>query len=472
MLEVSALKSRIAQLVTAGVLTLLFGAVAALGVAFRAPLLAATGLDLPAAASTVAPTAFPSPTPSEQPKNLLQSAQPPKPSKAVDPDALASQLAAVDASGLADPAGAPAVLAWEVVDVASGEVLASRNPTSALIPASNTKTLTIVALFTAFDGTERFATRTVVEPDGTVVLVGGGDPLLTAEPVAGYPAPASLRALAEATAAKLSARSLTTVRLGYDTSHFADDPWNDAWPGNYRDQVSPISALWADEGKVGGVRQADPALAAAQVFAAQLGELGVTVEGIAAARATGQELARVESPTVHVLAEQAMQRSNNSFTEVLGRQLAGKLGKPTTFAGATEAIRESLVAQGIWEEGARLDDASGLSRSNRFSARMLATANARLVNVARLNNVFDGLPVAGVTGTLHDRFRDGPAVQARGIARAKTGTLSQVTSLGGVTTTADGAVVAFGIIANGQVDGYRAKVWADQLVGVITGCGC
>ncbi len=80
--------------------------------------------------------------------------------------------------------------------------------------------------------------------------------------------------------------------------------------------------------------------------------------------------------------------------------------------------------------------------------------------------------MAGVTGTLHDRFGHEISAPARGVARAKTGTLSNVSSLGGTTKTADGAVVVYGIIANGQESAWGSKVWEDQIVGTLSGCGC
>ena len=58
----------------------------------------------------------------------------------------------------------------------------------------------------------------------------------------------------------------------------------------------------------------------------------------AVAKGTGAEIASVESLPVHALAQQAMLRSNNSFTEALGFQLAKKTGHPATFAGATVAM--------------------------------------------------------------------------------------------------------------------------------------
>lgn len=451
------------------------------GVAFAAlqrPILTAAGLENPGGEPTIAPTMFVEPTPEPEPVVEPELAPPPplpSPGTPPAPEALQQQLAALDTSGLLTADGAAAATAYSILDASTGEVLASRNAAQPLIPASNTKTLTAVAVMAAFDGDERFATRVVAPDPSSIVVVGGGDPLLRAEPVpeGSYPAPASLRELAEATAAALTESGTTTVSLGYDASLFTGDGWAPTWPETYRDQVTPISALWADEGRVDGVRSRTPALAAAQLFARQLTELGVTVSAEpTAAAASGPELARVESEPVHVLVEQAMLRSNNSFTELLGFQLAARTGHPTTFEGSTAAIAEQLTALGLWEDTAHLDDASGLSRTNVFSANLLARANLHLLRTPRLTAILDGLPVAGVTGTLADRFSDPVSSAARGVARAKTGTLSFVSSLAGTTVTRDGALVVYAVLANGQVSGWEAKVWEDRVVGVLTGCGC
>lgn len=471
-------KSRTAQWVAVGIVLVLVLSITLTALAMRGRIATAAGLDRPAASPTVHPSVFEAPSASPTPPsvgNLQPPAAVTTPSPAPSKQQLVQRLAQLDTSKLATPDGKPATISWELLDGVSGQPIASRDAHRMLIPASNTKTLTITSVLNAFNGDETFATTVTQPSPGTIVLVGGGDPLLASEAAqpGTYPQPASLRSLAQQTAKALRAAGTTSVTLGYDASYFPASGWAPTWPAKYRDQVTPISALWADEGKVDGARQADPAAAAAAIFARQLGEEGVQVSGApAVAKGTGEEIASVASLPVHALAQQAMLRSNNSFTEALGFQLAKHTGHPATFAGATAAIEQQLTKLGIWEKSAHLDDASGLSRSNKVSAAMLARANHHIITDARLTAVMDGLPVAGVTGTLRERFTDDISAPALGVARAKTGTLSLVSSLSGYTTTADGSLVVFAIVLNGQVDGWAAKVLEDQVVGTVTGCGC
>ena len=57
-------------------------------------------------------------------------------------------------------------------------------------------------------------------------------------------------------------------------------------------------------------------------------------------------------------------------------------------------------------------------------------------------------PVAGVSGTLSDRFAAANSVHARGFVRAKTGTLCTVSSLCGVATRPDDTRLIFAFILN------------------------
>ncbi|NUU25928.1 MAG: D-alanyl-D-alanine carboxypeptidase, partial [Streptomycetaceae bacterium] len=108
---------------------------------------------------------------------------------------------------LADPALGGKV-AVSVVDAVSGRPLFTVDADRGATPASTTKITTAVAALTALPADKRLTTRVVMgaEP-GTIVLVGGGDPTLTAldgSQYAGY-APARLDRLAEATANALRA---------------------------------------------------------------------------------------------------------------------------------------------------------------------------------------------------------------------------------------------------------------------------
>ncbi|MGH3792949.1 MAG: D-alanyl-D-alanine carboxypeptidase, partial [Pseudonocardiaceae bacterium] len=87
-------------------------------------------------------------------------------------------------SAVLDPlvvAGGLGTLSGQVIDPATGTVLWQRNPGTALVPGSTAKLLTASAALLALDHQARWHTTVLAgaQPD-TVVLVGGGDPTLSA----------------------------------------------------------------------------------------------------------------------------------------------------------------------------------------------------------------------------------------------------------------------------------------------------
>ena len=77
------------------------------------------------------------------------------------------------------------------------------------------------------------------------------------------------------------------------------------------------------------------------------------------------------------------------------------------------------------------------------------------------------LPIAGVDGTLRNRMQ---GMYAEKTLRAKTGTLSGVSALAGYTVTAEGEVLAFGILISHYVgSSATARGIQDQIGSILTG---
>lgn len=154
-------------------------------------------------------------------------------------------------------------------------------------------------------------------------------------------------------------------------------------------------------------------------------------------------LASVDSPSMADLVRITNKPSNNFFAEMLlravGREATGSGTTPDGARVAADFARE-LGA------GARIADGSGLSRANRASplrvVRLLTAMQARDEFYAW----YESLPIAGRDGTLSDRMRSGAA---RGRCHAKTGTLSNVSTLSGYCEALSGDLYAFSILMNG-----------------------
>lgn len=425
---------------------------------------------------------------------------PDAPGTAMDPSA-AAVLEPVDRTGpvpagdtlaaeldplLAAPVLGPAVSAL-VVDGLTGEVLYADNAATAREPASTAKLLTAAAALSLLGPDATLPTRVVAgQAPGEVVLVGGGDVLLgagTGDPdaVVGH---AGLADLADATAEALRAQGRSAVALRLDDSLFTGPRTAPGWSASdvANGYVAPVTALAVDAGRTRpepyAPRVADPAQDAARTFARLLEDRGLAVTSgtqevpRSAAPAGAQVLAEVRSAPLGEVAAHALQVSDNTVAEALGRLAARASGRPATFTGATQAVLAQVSRLGVDVDGTVLADTSGLADGSAVPARVLADVltTAAGGQVAALRPLLDGLPVAGLTGSLAQRFTDAPA--AEGVVRAKTGTLSGVTSLAGTVVDADGRLLVFVVLADHAGAMTPARVAADRVAAAIAACGC
>ena len=373
-----------------------------------------------------------------------------------------------------------------VTDPATGTLLWSRAAGTPLVPGSTVKLLTSAATLLTLDPTERLVTRVVAGPEpGTVVLVGGGDPTLTALPaekVGVYPDPARLTALADAVR---KAAPVPVRRVLVDTSRYRGPTVQATWDpvdvdGGF---VTPIEPLMLDGGRKDpaepdGARVFDPALTAGRALAGLLGaDAGSVAEGTAAPGAT--VLGKVASAPVSDLVEHTIRTSDNVLAEMLAREVAIERKAEPSFEGAAAQTLLALSQAGFDTAGAELVDGSGLSTADRVPAQLLGAVLAEAAAPAQgardtqfLRPIVTGLPVAGGDGTLADRFANGsPSASGRGVVRAKTGTLTGVSSLAGIVTDADGRLLVFALMSNGVNPGLvRPKL--DAIAAQLGRCGC
>ncbi|QTE00026.1 D-alanyl-D-alanine carboxypeptidase/D-alanyl-D-alanine endopeptidase [Streptomyces cyanogenus] len=385
---------------------------------------------------------------------------------APDPEALSGVLGPLlDAPALGGPRSAA------VVDVTTGARLYGADAGRALIPASTTKIATAVAALSALGPDHRLTTRTALEPDTReLVLVGGGDPTLTAHTRPdGW---AGLRALAADTAGALDRRGIHEITLSYDTTLFTGPALH---PIGVNDNLAPVSALTVDEGRTDGsdrgpvTRVADPAADAAARFAGFLKDAGITTTspGPSKASTRAETLATVSSPPLSALVERMLTNSDNDIAEALARHTALAGGQPASFDGGAEAIATQLRKLGLPMAGAAFHDGSGLDRDDRLTADLLTALLVKAGDPHRpgLRPVLTGLPVAGFTGTLSTRYTDGAA----GVVRAKTGTLTGVNTLAGTVVDKDGRLLAFAFLASDTTDAVGAQAALDKAATALAG---
>ena len=431
---------------------------------------------------------------------------------APDPAVLAAELAPVLSPFRAPEGGSVGAV---VLDGATGATVFGRDGGVPRVPASNLKLLTAAAALTTLGPDAVLHTRTVVgaEP-GTVVLVAGGDVLLgagesdpgevlgraglatlaaaTARDLAAGPGAAGDGAAEDdaaegAAAAILPAGSTVTVRL--DDSLFAGPALNPAWAAEdiAAGEMAPLHALALNAGRTApgapAPRPTDAGLEAAAAFRTAL-EKALAPSGIrvapgvvrAPAPADAAELAAVESASVAEQVGYMLRESDNYTAEALARLASVAAGGPASIEGAAGALRAAAERVLGSADGLVIRDASGLAAGNRVSPEALAGIVREMAvgQDARLRPALDGLPVAGLTGTLAARFGPGKTAAGAGVVRAKTGTLLAVAGLTGYTVDADGRLLVFSFVANGLTPDAREGALAaiDAAAAHLAGCGC
>ena len=396
-------------------------------------------------------------------------------------------VAAALAAALRDPAFG-GHLTGEVVDGETGQVLLDRDSAQPLPPASTVKVLTATAALETLGPAATLNTG-VVRDGSTLYLIGGGDVTLHATAATGaasYPPTANMASLATQTVAGLG--TTRTVKLCLDTSAWPAGPAQaPGWNAGYFSggDIAHLSPLEVDEGAAAShhpvrapiIRVPDPAAAAGAAFATALRQRGVTVAGArcrATAPASALGVASVSSPPVSALVQRMLTLSDNDLAESLGRAVARHEGQTADFAGEATAVTNELRTLGVDVSGLTLYDASGLSHLDRVSAHTLVQA-VQLATAAahpELRVILDGMPVAGLTGTLATRYRHGPAGAAAGVVRAKTGTLAGVNTITGVVVDADGRPLVFAFLTDRASGPTVTEAALDRVVARLAGCGC
>jgi D-alanyl-D-alanine carboxypeptidase/D-alanyl-D-alanine-endopeptidase (penicillin-binding protein 4) len=347
-------------------------------------------------------------------------------------------------------------------------VLARVNGDRALTPASTTKLLTAAAALSALGPDHRFVTRALLADDGTLFLVGGGDPTLStpeyetrlrASPRTRTDPVTPLAPLADA----IAATGVTTVATivaddsRHDTLRFLPD-----WKPSYRNDIGALGALTVDDGFDEGTRVDDPALLAAQQLGTLLAARGVAVGATAhggRAPAEAREVGTVTSAPLADLVSGMLTSSDNLTAELLIREIGvSRAGDGTTVAG-TEAVTAELRDLGVPTAGVDVRDGSGLSPQNRVPCdTIIGVLDLAFGNDDRFDAIDRGLAVAARTGTLVNRFHGDPL---DGALRAKTGQIDGVAGLAGVVD--DAEHLRFAFIVNGTFTAGGGQALQDQV---------
>ena len=287
-----------------------------------------------------------------------------------------------------------------VVD-AEGNELVAQNADKPFVPASVTKIMTAWLAMEVLGGDYRFETQFYLDNKRVLYVRGGGDPFLISE---------ELAPLAKELVAAIGKEPLTGIVLdasyypsdlripGIEDTNEAYDALNSALAVNFNtiaavrkgkkvrsaEQQTPITPLAIREFRARGPQgrgrislSQDPAVSlqyAGELIAAFIKRAGGSVKGKIT---TGSVPAGLEPVYVHKsrhLSEipvQLLIASNNYIANQVFLEIGGTLGGPVSLEKSLKVANTMLAANGLAED-IHLEEGSGISRGNCFTARGLA----------------------------------------------------------------------------------------------------
>lgn len=142
--------------------------------------------------------------------------------------------------------------------------------------------------------------------------------------------------------------------------------------------------------------------------------------------------------------------SDNLGAELVLKTMAAELTDTVgTAQNGLRIIRSFLQEIGVDSSSYRIVDGSGESHYNLINADLVIKLLNHMYHDFRFQAEFlASLPIGGIDGTLSGRMEEGPSF---GNLRAKTGTVSGVSTLSGYVATADGEILAFSLMVQNFV---------------------
>jgi D-alanyl-D-alanine carboxypeptidase/D-alanyl-D-alanine-endopeptidase (penicillin-binding protein 4) len=357
---------------------------------------------------------------------------------------------------------APAALVL-VVD-AEGKELVTQNADTPFVPASVTKIVTAWLALQTLGADYRFETRFYLDAKRVLYVRGGGDPFLISE---------ELAILAGALVAAIGEQPITGIVLdasyypsdlripGIENTTESYDALNSALAVNFNtinavrrgskiesgEKQTPITPLAISQFQARGPKgrgrislNQEPALSlqyAGELLAAFIKKAGGRVTGKITTGSVPAGLGpvyvhRQSRPLAEILRELLHGSNNYVANQIFLEMGAKRLGGPVSLEKSVAVARKALATQGL-ADAIQLDEGSGLSRGNRFTARGLA----------KVLNLF---------APHMDLLESGKG------ASYKTGTLDGVRTLAGYLSSSEHGPVRFVIALKGNNGAMRFEL--------------
>ncbi len=216
----------------------------------------------------------------------------------------------------------------------------------------------------------------------------------------------------------------------------------------------------------------DPAGLVADVFADALEAEGIDLTGDIRLHETtpqgaGETLGSHESAPLSALSADLLKPSNNLYAEAFFKAVGYAQTGLGTFASGKEGVYDAIEKYGVDTGPIRQVDGSGLSRFDQVTPDMLTDLLIGSQDASWSGAYEAALPVACVDGTLASRMCGTAAAEN---VRAKSGSLTSVSTLSGFVTDADGRELVFSIMFNDYL-ASSVKSIEDQIAVAIASHG-
>lgn len=334
-----------------------------------------------------------------------------------------------------------------VYDLTADSAIYCHNERQLMRPASTMKVVTAIAAIDRLGGSFQFKTTLsytgAIEDgvlNGDVYLVGGFDPRFNSDDMSSF-------------VDGIRRMGIDTIRgrIVADKSMKDADMLGEGW-------------CWDDDNPVLSPLLISRRDVFVKRFVDRLRDEGVVVEAdtVAGRQPGGAYEVGTRTHTIDQVLMPMMKESDNLCAEALFYQLGASTGAhPATARDARTVVRRLIEKVGLRPSDYRIADGSGLSLYNYVTAEL----EVMLLRYAYQNtniymHLLPSLPVAGEDGTLRRRMR---GTFTSGNVKAKTGSVTAISSLAGYCTAANGHVLCFAIINQGIRRGAEGRAFQDRV---------
>jgi D-alanyl-D-alanine carboxypeptidase/D-alanyl-D-alanine-endopeptidase (penicillin-binding protein 4) len=164
-----------------------------------------------------------------------------------------------------------------------------------------------------------------------------------------------------------------------------------------------------------------------------------------------------------------MKLSNNSHGEILIKEMGKVFKGKGSWEDGLEVEKVALSTLGVQTNAMDIRDGSGISHINLVPANEITQLLYHTRQMEWFPSFLSSLPIAGsnekkIGGTLRKRMKN---ISLKGNLKAKTGTLTSVSSLSGFIKTKSGETLVFSIILNHLKDDAEGKQIEEQIVNIL-----